>query len=84
MDEVDGVILAKQELYNLGRQAEEKLNELEETRNRATWYRLHACPGNAGFEMLQAGQIERELASIGKRQTELMDFLVQQGEAFYL
>lgn len=80
----DIIVESKQELYNLGRAAEAKIQQLEEHRRCASTYRLLNMTGNAQFEMTMAADAERELASIGKRQTELMDFLMQNGEAFYL
>lgn len=80
----DRIIAAKQELYNLGRLAEQKLTDLNEARDSASSYRLMGMHGNAAFEMFLAGQIETELYGIGKRQQVLMDFLFRQGEAWFM
>lgn len=81
---LDEIIAAKQELYNLGREAEQRIIELTETEDRAIRYRLMGMPGNAQFEMTQYALLGRELEKIGKRQNVLIGKLMNAGEAMYL
>lgn len=74
----------KKELYELGRQAEKKIEELAAAQDRATFYRLNAMAGNAQFESTEAALLARELEKIGQRQNTIIAQLRAAGEIIYL
>lgn len=83
MQKGDGID-AMTELYALGKEAEVLIGMLAEAQERATYYRVHAMPGNAQFESTEAVLLEIELGQIGEQQKAIIAQLRAAGEVIYL